>query len=207
MLPIFTLGLAAVAGFAAAQKQPQNNYPYTIDPESVSESDRRTWCDNQRAQCPNICTQLPGVTSTTTIENDCDWEALTYSCVCENGKSPNITQYSQTLPYYICLAWGTQCVANCGPDNECASTCREDHPCGAQEPPKPNKTASSTVSSTTPTPSTTKGTSDIPVDGFGGDQSDNSNQPKGAAVMLNLGQGYGMAIVVGSVVAAFGYLL
>lgn len=40
MRSIFALGLAAFAGLSAAQSQPQNDYPYTIDPQSVSESDR-----------------------------------------------------------------------------------------------------------------------------------------------------------------------
>lgn len=41
MRSVFALGLMAFAGFAAAQDQPQNNYPYTIDPDSVAGSDRR----------------------------------------------------------------------------------------------------------------------------------------------------------------------
>ena len=31
-----------------------------------------TWCDNQKAQCPLICLQQPGVNTMTTVENDCD---------------------------------------------------------------------------------------------------------------------------------------
>ena len=60
----------------------------------------------------------------TTLDNDCDSDALTYSCVCENNVAPNITQYSQTLPYYICTQWGTNCVKNCNGDNTCADKCR-----------------------------------------------------------------------------------
>lgn len=60
----------------------------------------------------------------TTEANDCDSDNLTYNCVCDNGVSPNITMYSQTLPFYICQAWGTQCVKNCGlGSNTCASKC------------------------------------------------------------------------------------
>jgi hypothetical protein len=61
----------------------------------------------------------------TTVDNECDPDTLTYSCVCENNITPNITQYSQTLPFYICQAWGTQCVKNCGNGaNACADACR-----------------------------------------------------------------------------------
>jgi hypothetical protein len=32
--------------------------------------------------------------------------------------------YSQTLPFYICQQWGTQCVAGCNGDNTCSDSCR-----------------------------------------------------------------------------------
>lgn len=60
----------------------------------------------------------------TTEQNDCDSDALTYTCVCENGVAPNITEYSQTLPYFICQQWGNTCVENCNGDNSCQSACR-----------------------------------------------------------------------------------
>jgi hypothetical protein len=60
----------------------------------------------------------------TTVDNECDPDALTYSCVCENNVSPNITQYSQTLPFFICQEWGNQCVTGCNGNNTCADSCR-----------------------------------------------------------------------------------
>lgn len=82
-------------------------------------------------------------------DNSCDSDALTYSCECGDGLRPNVTQFTQTLPYFICTEWGNQCVTNCNGDNTCASACRQDHPCGAQDPQKPNSsTISSTMSST-----------------------------------------------------------
>lgn len=60
----------------------------------------------------------------TTETNTCDSDNLTYQCVCDNGLSPNITQYSQTLPYFICQQWGNNCVAGCNGDNTCQSKCR-----------------------------------------------------------------------------------
>ena len=41
MRSTLALSFAAFAGFAAAQSSSQNDYPYTIDPQSVSGSDRR----------------------------------------------------------------------------------------------------------------------------------------------------------------------
>lgn len=40
MRSVFALGIAALAGFTAAQTTPQMNYPYTIDPDSVPQSTR-----------------------------------------------------------------------------------------------------------------------------------------------------------------------
>ena len=40
MRSIFALSIAAFAGLAAAQTTSQNNYPYTIDPDSVDQSTR-----------------------------------------------------------------------------------------------------------------------------------------------------------------------
>lgn len=101
--------------------------------------------------------------------------ALTYGCVCENGLSPNLSEYSLTLPFFICQEWGNQCVAGCAGDSACASDCRQNHPCGALNPTRVNTTTSSSVS----TPSAT-GVSATPsagqvFDGLGGDSDSDSD--------------------------------
>jgi hypothetical protein len=73
--------------------------------------------------------------------------------VCSNGLSPNLSEYSQTLPYNICTEWGNQCVSNCNGAPQCESACRQDHPCGATNPTRQNtstltKTMSQTASQT-----------------------------------------------------------
>ncbi|GAB1740906.1 hypothetical protein NU219Hw_g5980t1 [Hortaea werneckii] len=149
---------------------------YAIDPNSVDDSTKQTWCTNQQTQCPLICTQTTPSHSADTQTNTCDPSTLTYACICANGQSPNISEYSQTLPYYICQAWTNQCVANCAQaDNACASSCRDDHPCGALNPTRVNtSTVSSTMSETSGgsgngagTATTTGG--DTVYTGFGGD--------------------------------------
>ena len=74
--------------------------------------------------------------------NDCDPETLTYGCVCGNGLQPNVSEYSLTIPYFTCTEWGNQCVERCEGDSACASSCRQDHPCGALNPTRENKTKS-----------------------------------------------------------------
>jgi hypothetical protein len=65
-----------------------------------------------------------------------------------------VSEYSLTLPFFVCQEWGNQCVKGCGMGaNECASSCRQDNPCGALNPSKPNATSSSsTISSPTGAP-------------------------------------------------------
>jgi len=132
------LASATLLSLASAQEQ------YQINPDSVSDANRQFWCQSQITQCPLICLQPPSETATTN-DNTCDPDTLDYSCECGDGLRPNITQYTQTLPFFICQEWGNQCVTACNGDNTCSSACRQDHPCGAQDPIKPN---SSTISST-----------------------------------------------------------
>ncbi|PNS20393.1 hypothetical protein CAC42_5843 [Sphaceloma murrayae] len=96
--PLLAIGL--LSGLTVAQ--------YNINPTSVPQSLRQYWCDSQITQCPLICLQYNG--STGAIANDCDASNLSYECVCSTGISPNSTEYSQTLPYFVCTEWGNQCV-------------------------------------------------------------------------------------------------
>ncbi|KAI4644847.1 uncharacterized protein J4E79_010982 [Alternaria viburni] len=217
MRSVFALSIAAFTGLVAAQDTPQLNYPYTIDPDTVEQSTRDYWCDQNRAQCPLICLQQPGINSMTTEQNDCDSDALTYTCVCENGVAPNITEYSQTLPYFICQQWGNTCVENCNGDNSCQSACREDHPCGAQDPYRGNTSLPTTMASTAAATGTDGSASNtIPVTGFGGasetGSSDNnnnggSNDQGGAGSIFMPNAGLGLAAVFGSVFLGFAVLL
>jgi hypothetical protein len=204
MRSTIALSLAALASLSAGQATSQYDYPYRIDPNSVSTTDRAAWCQDQRASCPLICLQQPGVTSMTTVENDCDIDTLMYSCVCEDNKAPNITQYSQTLPFYICRQWGIQCVDNCGQgSNTCADKCRADHPCGAQQPYRGN-TSIPSASTARATPS---GTSAIV--GFNDPLATGSSAPgKGAAVATFVpSTGLSVAALCGSVLLGFAVFL
>ncbi|KAF1360645.1 hypothetical protein EJ07DRAFT_155071 [Lizonia empirigonia] len=210
MRSTLALSFAAFAGLAAAQTTAQNDYPYRIDPNSVSLSDRQYWCDQNEAQCPLICLQQPGVTSSTTQDNECDPEQLTYSCICDNGVSPNITQYSQTLPFFICQEWGNQCVTACNGDNTCQNSCRADHPCGAQSPFLGNNTSSSISHSASATGSGAAASSKVPVTGFGGaaETSASGGGSTGAAAATFVpGAATSMAILFGSVFLGFAVLL
>lgn len=114
-----------------------------------------------------------------------------------------MTQYTLTLPYFVCQEWGTQCVQACGNDNTCASNCLQDHPCGALSPPRANSTSSSTVAATaTGSPTTSGGL----YTGLGG----STSSPTGksfAATSVEVGRLTGLLLAVGSLFAGFAIML
>lgn len=186
----------------------------TIDPNTVPLSTRDAWCTSQITQCPLLCLQFPGENSAATESNTCDPTTLDYSCVCENGLSPNSSQYSQTVPYYICTQYNTNCVSNCNGDSSCQSACTQDHPCGAQSPTRVN---TSTISTATATNTAGGGASAVSTgaggtvySGFGGGASataTTSGSKSGATTtLLALGHSYGIFVVAASIFAGFALL-
>ncbi|KAK9238474.1 hypothetical protein V1525DRAFT_341471 [Lipomyces kononenkoae] len=125
-----------VASTARAQVYPMVNVS-TIDPAT-----RQQWCQSEVASCPLICLDEGyGYTS-----NLCYPDNLYYTCVCANGLSPNLTQYSLTIPYFLCTEQVSLCASNCGSDNACVSACRQNKPCGATDPTRVNVTTTSSAS-------------------------------------------------------------
>ena len=43
-----------------------------------------------------------------------------------------LTLSNYIVPFYECQTNQNNCVANCAGNTACQSSCREDHPCGAQ---------------------------------------------------------------------------
>ena len=179
------------------------------------------WCNSQISQCPLICTQYPG-NSPATDANSCDPTELSYSCVCSNGQTPNITEYSQTLPYFVCSEWGNQCVAGCGQDNSCSNACRANHPCGASDPKlytsssasmSMSSTSGSAASAASSTGASTGASNTAVYTGFAGAAatttaaSAQSGSSTGAATALRIGESYGLIIVAAGVLGGFAVLL
>lgn len=185
----------------------------SIDPTSVPISTRNTWCTNQEASCPLICLQIPGAAGTPEA-NTCDPTDLTYSCVCSNGIQPNASEYSQTIPYFECTTYNTQCVNACPQgDTACQTACQTNNPCGAQNPVRINATTTSTTMMT----STTAGsmatgsglTTEFPT-GLGGSPptaSSTAGSSGATAVVLGYGQAYGLVMVFAGLFAGFSLFL
>jgi len=216
-----TFAFAAVSAFITTI------FSLSLHLNSVPQTTRDLWCTSQIAACPLICTQETDG-SAATNSNTCDPETLQYSCVCDNGQAPNISEYSQTVPFYECQEFNTQCVTNCGAhNNDCAAACTQNHPCGAQNPTRVNTTSTASGTSTaTGTASGSSETGTAVYTGFGSSPSSSgsasasgsgsssstatsaSDSSSGAArVIVNLGQIYGLGVVAAGIFAGFAILL
>ncbi|KAM0335414.1 hypothetical protein ACHAQA_000459 [Verticillium albo-atrum] len=214
-MPSFKSTFLAVAAAFIATATAED---YWIDPESIAKPVRLSWCRDQRSSCPSICSQT---SEGDPLVNDCDADALNYGCICSDGEKPNMTEYSLTLPYHVCTAWGQTCIADCGSgNNACASSCREDHPCGATDPQRVNATESSASPTADATASQTSDGATIftglagndddnsdsdSSDSSSSDSSSSSNNDNSAASTLS--RGMGLTVLVGGLVGAFAILL
>ncbi|CAG8645225.1 1877_t:CDS:2, partial [Ambispora gerdemannii] len=75
-----------------------------------------------------------------------------------NGYSPNSTEYTQTIPFFICSGQEQACKENCPPGNkDCTDGCTRN--CSATDPKKYTATAPTSTfgSSSTPTSSPSGG--------------------------------------------------
>ncbi|KAB8266274.1 hypothetical protein BDV32DRAFT_115379 [Aspergillus pseudonomiae] len=180
--------VATVASLATSQTTS------SVNPSSVLESTRKQWCESQTSACPLICLQLPGA-SGNPKENKCDYKSLVYSCICSNNQSPNASEYSQTIPYFVCTEQNNQCVNNCDGEQQCQSDCRSKNPCGAQDPKRVNTTTSTATS-------TAQATTSLPP--FTGVPDKNGVASRPSADMSHI---YGLAVVMAGFFAGFATLL
>jgi len=218
-MPSFKLSAAVLAtGLFSLSARAQQ---YTIDPSSVPISTRSSWCQSQLASCPLLCLQNAGSTDSTTAANDCDAETLTYNCVCGNGLTPSLANYSQTIPYFECTEFGNQCVAACNGATACQSACRADNPCGAQNPTRINITTTASSASSTNLPAgATSGSAGVVYNGLGGGAvatptgssdsgsgSSSDTKQNGSQTALDLGRSYGLAVVFAGLFAGFALVM
>ncbi|KAF9109852.1 hypothetical protein BGX27_007118 [Mortierella sp. AM989] len=131
---------------------------------SVDNSTKLTWCQNQVGFCTNVCQEL--TKGAETVDNRCDILILQYSCLCQGGVVPNITEYTYTIPYFMCVADVQQCIKSCKlSDNGCYTTCNQ-RICAAEFPKKYNQTLATTTAAT-PTSTSGPQITDLPPGIFG----------------------------------------
>lgn len=166
----------------------------TFNASSVPSDTRDAWCNDQVAQCPRLCSDL----DKSTVTNECFPDNLVYTCLCSDNVTPNVTQYSQTIPYYECTVEQSDCVTACGlSDNDCSNACKEKFVCGATDPKKGNKTLASQSATATSSGATSTGT-DTGTGFAKADGSSDSGSGAGA-LLLEAAHAYELGLVAAGI--------
>lgn len=190
-----------------------------------------SWCASEKSTCPSICQDQAQTGATVnscdavclqpphsvpehretlrevlavfsnTDNAPSTQDTLSYGCLCGDGTQPNVSEYSLTLPYFVCTEWGSQCVSACGDNNTCSAACRDDHPCGALHPSTSNATATASASSASDTADST-----AIYSGPAG-QTGSSGAPGRALPSIEVARLYGTAGMLGLFSLGFAYLL
>ncbi|KAK6064510.1 hypothetical protein SCUP234_12977 [Seiridium cupressi] len=122
---MFSHKVVAVALSALTVVSAAGNSTFSIDPNSVTLSQRAAWCTSEI----NVCGQICDYTA-----NDCDPATLDYTCTCSSGSSPDMNEYQDSLPFYICTQAFDNCIsANVGSQTgqaNCTTTIKDQ--CGTK---------------------------------------------------------------------------
>lgn len=190
--------LASSAVFSTAYAQVYT-YPNITD---IDINVRTQWCTSQTSACKLLCQNQELKVSA----NECYPDNLYYQCTCSNGLTPNATEYSQTIPFFICRLEVQDCQTACSGDASCVSLCASGRQCGATDPTRVNAT---TTSSSTTRSSATSQSSGTQTDANGfaitgtSAASSDSDSSSSASTLLEAGSIYGMGVLVAGLAAGF----
>lgn len=187
----FSLALVAVAAVAVSA-QTQNytsSLNMTIDPGTVEQKDRASWCQAQTNTCDLLCDDA-------TNDNSCTQSDLSWECTCSsNSSTPGLQYYTQTVPTFICEELYSQCIStNAGSasgQKECTKNIED--LCATQNPPAADSVSSS--STETATASATKSSSDSKA--TSGSVTSTSSDGFAAPTMAPAGRGAAAAVAIG----------
>ncbi|OJJ66670.1 hypothetical protein ASPBRDRAFT_59473 [Aspergillus brasiliensis CBS 101740] len=158
MLPLVLMSLAVAATASSNYTLPSN-----FNISAISLSERNSWCTAERNSCPETC---GGVATS----NSCDsvggtstlgaFSTLDFSCVCSNGSTADVAEYTQTIPFFVCEATYAQCIEESSTLDE-QEQCQEtrDNDCGTLNASATTTTSSTTTSATSLTTSTSSSSS------------------------------------------------
>lgn len=174
------LVVIALSALGVVSAQSQN---FTISPDSVEISRRASWCTAQQNNCDIIC----GAASA----NSCDPSTLSFSCSCASGDKPDLTEYKNTMPFFICQEAADQCnlqhVGDAAGQKSCTTDIRDK--CGKKTPAQeasaePTTSAASGTATPTSKPSSTSS-----------NKASSTTPPDSAAAMPAAAQYLGLAVV------------
>ncbi|KAK3694048.1 hypothetical protein B0T22DRAFT_59657 [Podospora appendiculata] len=138
---IFLAALSAVTVVAA-----QN---FTIPQGSVDPTTLNQWCSAQMDTCNTLC-------SNNWASNTCDTTTFGYNCKCSDGSTPDLAEYTQTMPTFICNKAYEICnTAHVGDkkgQDNCTTSIKEK--CGTKQP-KDFVASAPTTSSSAPSSTAT----------------------------------------------------
>jgi hypothetical protein len=146
---------------------------------------------------------LPTNTHPKQTLNNTSQTTLDWTCTCINGNTPNFTDYTQTMPFYICQQWIANCVASNQGDAEAQFACRT-VVCGSTEP-NSTESADEDTPSSTSSASSSSATSGTPTSSGGASSAAATSQ--GAAAALSVAKTYGTGILATGLLAIFGLAL
>jgi hypothetical protein len=205
----FFVAASAIAGLVSAQNTTFNTpiQCCTVDPNSVDQNDRQSWCQANQNTCVELCGGRGQLASN---GNQCDSSTLKFSCKCRNGTdvSSSMSQYQQTVPGQMCLVWYSNCISASGSDATAQFECEQarDSLCG-------NKTvadateagnAGSSSGSSSASPSATNSDSPSSTGASESGSAASSTSTPGAASNLAF---YGTSALAGGLFALFGMAL
>jgi len=157
---------------------------------------------------------------------------LTYTCTCSDGSSHNISDYTQTLPFFICQQWVSDCTA-ANPNNLEAITSCQSVSCGARNATTGDEAATA-ANAGSGSSQTTSGSGSSATGGSSGSQTSSaadssstgsssggssssspsgtgsstasaaSSTSSGAGVALTVGKEYGFGFLLAGLFAVFG---
>ncbi|KAK6335042.1 hypothetical protein TWF718_010484 [Orbilia javanica] len=145
MIPFTLLAVASLASLVAAQEGVGIGNQ-TIIPTSVDINTRNGWCRSEKDTCTTLC-------SKNWSTNDCDQTTLEVSCICADGSKPELVNYRNTMPFFICLEYIAQCVAGNTTEPTLQNICRNTNTCGNLDP--ADFVPTTTIRTTAAAPSTT----------------------------------------------------
>ncbi|TKA79773.1 hypothetical protein B0A55_03299 [Friedmanniomyces simplex] len=212
------LATTALTGLVSAQNYSTSG-PISVTASSVPYDTRLSWCRAQQNSCPQIC-------GGQAYPNNCDSNTLNYTCTCSNGNSPNISNYDQTIPSFVCAQWKIDCVA-AHPNDLTGQTACLSITCGSMNASSGSTTSSSASGSASSTASSTGGvvaggasssaaassaTGSSAPSSSGGSASSTASSSAAAAsssssAALNVAMNYGTGILATAMLAFFGFAL
>lgn len=74
-----------------------------------------------------------------------------FSCVCSDNSTPDVSEYIQTVPFYVCQDAYGQCIRSHPDDAEAQRACKKAMNCGTKNASETSTTSSSASSSASTT--------------------------------------------------------